>query len=135
MQEKNRRKTRRATPREDMEGPLYKTSVSIEQRNLLGGLFSTVKNSLGHLANTVHKKRSERYFAIKRGVLYWYEHKQSRKAQNEIPITDIKKLEFDDQSKTVFYIIHKHKCYKLEGKTVESAQQWFRSIELVMSKA
>ena len=45
--EQNRRKTRKAAPREDMEGPLYKTSVDIEQRNLLGGLFSTVKNSLG----------------------------------------------------------------------------------------
>ena len=104
-----------------MEGLLYKQSVNMSSHNLLGGLFQGVKSSLGYFANHINKQRSERYFAIKKGILYWYESKESRKAQNEILIKEIKSLEFDDKSKTEFYIIYKHKCYKLEGKSIASA--------------
>ena len=119
--ELKRSKSRDMAPRNDMEGLLYKQSVNMSSQNLLGGIYQGVKSSLGYFANHMYKQRSERYFAIKKGVLYWYESKDSRKAQNDIVIKDIKSIEYDDKSKTVFYIIHKHKCYKLEGKTVISA--------------
>jgi hypothetical protein len=90
-----------------MSGYLYKQGVSMKKDNnlfvsMISAVTSTVKSTVnfvadqaGNLASTIFTnqsliKGSRRFFAIKNGVLYWYNNDKAREAMNKMMIKDIK---------------------------------------------
>lgn len=78
-------------------------------------------------------KTSQKYFAIKNGILYCYSHERARIAEKEIVIKDAKAIGRDQKSPKEFYIIYKQKFYRLGCISEDLCLKWVNSLKKVQS--
>ena len=109
-------------PDDKMSGYLIKSTIKMDDEegdDVLGMMISSigtgVKFGLKLFTETIQLKQLKLYFAIKNGVLYWYQHERARQADNQIIIKEAKAIERDSKNQKEFYIIYKSKCYRLES--------------------
>lgn len=68
----------------------------------------------------------KRYFQLKNGFLFWYKDKVSREAQNNIPVSDMIKIESHKENK--FLIVCKDKVYKFSNETEVMKSNWISAL-------
>ncbi len=73
----------------------------------------------------------KRYFKLKEGYLYWYNHQRSAEAQNKIKISEIEEIKVEDESKPVFTLKmdsgikgKKSSEYSLKAESVSMREAW-----------
>ena len=98
-------------------------------------MLHTVTDTIEMVADNIDKKRSKRYFRIKKGHLYWYTKEDSDKAQNDLDIKKIEQLEINQDNDKMILIVYKNKLYKLEHNNRDYIQRWYKSLCLVRSKS
>ena len=95
---------------ETMKGYLFTQVSSVDESSqFLGKIFSTVTNTVNMVADTIHKKRTKRFFTIKNRRLFIYKAENSDQAEEDILIKDIEGINNDEESKKEFYFIYKRK--------------------------
>jgi len=133
---KNRDKVVEIKGRNNMKGYLFMQSSNADDSSqIFGKIFSTVTDTVNMVADTINKKRTKRYFAIKKNFLYIYNNEKANSADQDICIKDIEVLNHDEDSKKSFYFLYKRKVYRMEAKNVSECEEWIKSLELVMSKS
>lgn len=76
--------------------------------------------------------QKKQFFAIKSGILYWYEKERARKSKGNIVIKEIEAIEINPQNKLQINFLHKKKIYKLESvDTIYYTEKWFNSIQMI----
>ena len=95
----------------------------------------TVTDTIEMVADNIDKKRSKRYFRIKKGHLYWYIKEDSDKAQNSMDIRNIKQIEINQDNDKMILIVCNDKIYKLEHSNKDYVEEWFKSLCLVRSQS
>ena len=99
---------------ETMEGILFTQVTSIEESSqIFGKIFSTVTNTVNMVADTIHKKRTKRFFKIKNRRLFIYKGESSDQADEDILIKEIEGIGNDEENKKEFYFIYKRKVILL----------------------
>lgn len=121
--------------REDMSGWLFKSNDSLKKRGIFDTVLNTVTDTIELVADNIDKKRSKRYFRIKKGFLYWYTKEDSDKAQNDLDIKKIEHLEMNKDNDKMILIMIKEKIYKLEHSNKDYIEEWYKSLCLVRSKS
>lgn len=72
------------------------------------------------------------YFALKNGVLYWYQNQKSRKSKGSIIVKDIIALEINPKNKLEINIMYQDKLYKLQSpETYHYAEKWLNSLQMI----
>lgn len=95
---------------ETMSGFLFTQVSSVEESSqLFGKIFSTVTNTVNMVADTIHKKRTKRYFKIKNRRLFIYQNESSDQAEEDILIKEIEGINNDEESKKEFYFVYKRR--------------------------
>ena len=70
---------------ESMSGYLFKQVSNVEESShIFGKVFSTVTDTVSMVADTLHKTRTKRFFAIKNRRLFIYKNEQSDQAEEDI---------------------------------------------------
>lgn len=106
-------------------------------QNVVGGIGDSLKFGARMLKDTVGKavpisKLEKEYFALKNGVLYWYQNERARKAKGQIIVRNIDALEVNPKNKLEITLLYQKKVYKLQSlDTIWQAQKWFNSLKMV----
>jgi hypothetical protein len=95
------------------------------------GIGNGMKMGFKMFTETIHIKKTKKYFAIKHGVLYWYSHERSREASKQINIKETKAIEINKDDPKEFYIVYKKKCYRLQCAHEGEALKWVNSLKMV----
>lgn len=92
--EKETDKVKKIVGRDNMNGWLFKSNDDLnEDKALFDTVLNTVTDTFHSVVDNINKKRTKRYFRIKKGHLYWYLKEDSDKAQNDLDIKKIEHLE------------------------------------------
>lgn len=119
-----------------MEGWMFKQNVALEDDDtILDSLFGAVTETISFAADGVYKNRSKRWFKIKNRTLFWYLDPEANKAENHIAISEIKQVNRHVKHKKVIEVFVPKKCYRLEAPTKDQAEEWAKSLDLVMSQS
>lgn len=116
-------------PDENMKGYLNKQSNKLMNsddqsndviQNVVGGIGDSLKFGAKMLKDTVGKavpisKLEKEYFALKNGVLYWYQNERARKAKGQIVVRNIGALEINPKNKLEITLLYQKKVYKLQS--------------------
>jgi len=115
---------------------MYKSNDDFRNKKaLFDTMLNTVTDTIHLVTDKIDKKRSRRYFRIKKGHLYWYTKEESDKAQNSLNIRKIEQIEINQDDEKMILIVSNDKLYKLENKNKAYIQEWFKSICLVRSQS
>lgn len=122
--------------REEMSGWLFKSNDDLkEDKALLDTVLYTVTDTFHSVVDNINKTRTKRFFRIKKGHLYWYTKQDADKAQNDLDIKKIDRLEICQENEKMILIVYQDKLYKLEADNKDYVEEWFKSIALVRSKS
>jgi hypothetical protein len=122
--------------RENMNGWLFKSKDNLNQdKALLDTVLYTVTDTFHSVVDNINKKRTKRFFRIKKGHLYWYTKEDADKAQNDLDIRKIDQIEICNDNDKMLLIVIENDLYKLEADNKEHIEEWYKSIALVMSKS
>jgi hypothetical protein len=106
---------------ENMKGYLFMQVTSAEDSSqIFGKIFSTVTDTVNMVADTIAKKRTKRYFAIKKQRLFIYKNEKSDQAEENIIIKDIEVLNHDEDSKKSFYFLYERRVFRMEAKNAST---------------
>lgn len=133
---KEKEEKKKIVGREDMSGWLFKSKDDLKQNKaLLDTVLYTVTDTFHSVVDNINKKRTKRFFRIKKGHLYWYTKEEADKAQNDLDIRKIDQMEICNDNEKMLLIVINNDLYKLEADNKEYIEEWYKSIALVRSKS
>lgn len=100
---------------------------------VISGIGGGMKLGLKLVTDAIQIKTSQKYFAIKHGILYCYSHERARIASKEIIVKEAKAIERDQKNPKEFYIIYKKKCYRLACDREDECLKWVNSLKMVFA--
>lgn len=103
----------------------------------MGGIGDGLRFGARMLADTVGKavpisRLQKEYFALKNGVLYWYQNERARRAKGQIVVRNIEAIEINAKNPLEISLLTRGKLYRLQSlDTKWYAQKWYNSLKLI----